>query len=308
MAASHHRAFTLIEVLVVVAVIGLLVALLLPAVQSAREAARRAQCVNNMKQIGLGIDSHVTATGTYPPGGSSPYGTGSFLVPILPYMEQAALYNSLNMSDKSVHFLINNNNETVLAMMPTTLMCPSESSDPSNRYQRTTYAGNAGSLLDQGVFSNSIGPPLSPRDISDGLSQTVSVAEWRSGGGTKESPDRLGSVFIIKPAGGADFTQACEDVQLVGAKVYQGGKGASWLGKGLGASQYTHILPPNRPSCVQLSLNLNATTAGSYHPGGANVLLLDGGVHFVKDSVDRGTWSAYGTGAARDMVGESTNR
>src|SRR5689334_24373071 len=101
MRARHHRAFTLIELLVVIAIIAVLIALLLPAVQAAREAARRSQCVNNLKQLGLAVANYVDTIGSLPPTGDS--GTGALpqlhlgmKVRILPYLEQQQVFNTMN--------------------------------------------------------------------------------------------------------------------------------------------------------------------------------------------------------------------
>ena len=95
MGHRNRRAFTLIEVLVVIAIIGILVALVLPAVQAVREAARRLQCMNNLKQIGLAIHQHVESRGQYPGGFGDPF-DASYIMQILPFMEQSSMYNSIN--------------------------------------------------------------------------------------------------------------------------------------------------------------------------------------------------------------------
>src|SRR5271168_2243852 len=101
----HRRfAFTLIELLVVIAIIAVLIALLLPAVQAAREAARRAQCTNNLKQIGLGMHNYNTSVGTFPYGMKAA-NWGTWLVAVLPYVEQQALFNSWNSAGNTVVLL-----------------------------------------------------------------------------------------------------------------------------------------------------------------------------------------------------------
>ena len=140
---NRQSGFTLIETLVVIAVIGLLVALILPAVQAAREAARRVQCVNNLKQLGIALRGHVDSFGTYPSGSGTRYGNGSYLVPLLPFIEQRVAYDAINFTDTSVSSLLNNSNATVEVMDVSCFVCPSEpkSSEP---IKRTNYAGNAG--------------------------------------------------------------------------------------------------------------------------------------------------------------------
>src|SRR5215831_19064753 len=143
----RHRGFTLIELLVVIAIIAVLIAMLLPAVQSAREAARRAQCVNNLKQIGLAMHNYISSVDALPPSGSSHYvGTTSvspispsgvpvlnafsMKVRILPYMEQQAIFNAVNFSlDPEWKPLFSDwemANTTVKAMRIATYLCPSD--------------------------------------------------------------------------------------------------------------------------------------------------------------------------------------
>src|SRR3954468_7057678 len=122
MAFHHRRGFTLVELLVVIAIIGILVALLLPAVQAARESARRSQCVNNLKQLVLGIHNHHDTIRRLPPGGAMdqpPFGTdlptgsnrwgSSWMVYILPYIEQQSLYQQWQFTGQSGAFNANNN-------------------------------------------------------------------------------------------------------------------------------------------------------------------------------------------------------
>ena len=98
---DHRRGFTLIELLVVIAIIAVLISLLLPAVQSAREAARRAQCTNNLKQIGLAMHNYANVTDTFPPGWKGCC-WGTWLIYVMPYLEQQPLYNSWNFSGNNV--------------------------------------------------------------------------------------------------------------------------------------------------------------------------------------------------------------
>ncbi|HEU5116922.1 MAG TPA: DUF1559 domain-containing protein, partial [Isosphaeraceae bacterium] len=130
MTRPGRSGFTLIELLVVIAIIGVLIALLLPAVQAAREAARRAQCVNNLKQLGLGLHNYESVAGTLPPAvvlagqGSTVGWWGGWSVHgrILPFLEQGAAFNSINFA---VHYEALPNT-TVAGMTLSTYLCPSE--------------------------------------------------------------------------------------------------------------------------------------------------------------------------------------
>jgi prepilin-type N-terminal cleavage/methylation domain-containing protein/prepilin-type processing-associated H-X9-DG protein len=141
MSSQRRRGFTLIELLVVIAIIAVLIALLLPAVQSAREAARRAQCVNNLKQIGLGLHNYHQATGVFPPGhgqaahqpnyagGYAGWTEWSAQAMLLPYMEQTPMYNSINFSFNGGYDYGANCNSTVWTAKLSMFACPS---DPNN--------------------------------------------------------------------------------------------------------------------------------------------------------------------------------
>ncbi|MBX6316269.1 MAG: DUF1559 domain-containing protein [Isosphaeraceae bacterium] len=216
MRSRLHTGFTLIELLVVIAIIGVLIALLLPAVQAAREAARRAQCTNNLKQMGLAVHNYQSANGTLPlgemPGGVS--GT----VAILLYLEQSQLYNAMNflVPDPSKAYKVRQylwtapENTTVYRARISTLVCPSEiynGYDPSNGTWSANYAWNSGTwwprlrswdgLFGRSMYNNwfssdanpppsnaNIDPPLGPVDFAacvDGVSNTLMLAEVANG-------------------------------------------------------------------------------------------------------------------------------
>ena len=139
MRAETRRGFTLIELLVVIAIIAVLISLLLPAVQSAREAARRAQCINNLKQIGIGMHNYHTAMGTFPLGGTTNWsgygynanwGTWNAQALLLGYMEGQPLYNSANFNWVCCWTQGWNINSTVTTAIVNTFICPSDGLSP----------------------------------------------------------------------------------------------------------------------------------------------------------------------------------
>lgn len=313
---QRRAGFTLIEVLVVILILALLVGLLLPAVHSAREAARRAQCANKMKQIGVAIQLHAEARNTFPAGMGSPPGQ-SYLVQILPYIDQKPLYDSINF-ETDPFGLLHNANTTALRQTPNVFQCPTDTWRSAQTEQAVNYPGNAGhsETHGEGVF---IGRPLAAREIRDGLSQTAGVSEWVVGPGLIAGPDlestsldrlsiryKLRPTFSDRPEDVEAFIRICEalDPKHIERNTLLQSKGQFWLEGGLGKTQYNHMLGPNRPSCVARP-NLEAATVSSFHRGGAHVLTMDGGVHFIKDSVDPQVWSAIGSRSGGEVVGNS---
>lgn len=205
MCISRHRsAFTLVELLVVIAIIGILIALLLPAVQAAREAARRSQCVDSLKQLGIAVQNYHDAVRAFPPlrGGPLPasgstHGQIGYLVFLTPYIEQQAIYNQINWSGAGgpPGFMHPYNptyrawyNEIPMLLCPSDILCPTKSSGKINglTYQMghnnykacvgTTVKNNRLGATD-GVFQTDGNGPLALRDVLDGTSHTLLVGE-----------------------------------------------------------------------------------------------------------------------------------
>jgi prepilin-type N-terminal cleavage/methylation domain-containing protein/prepilin-type processing-associated H-X9-DG protein len=196
------RGFTLIELLVVIAIIAVLIALLLPAVQAAREAARRSTCVNNLKQIGLGMHNYHSTLGSFPMAigedlaadGSSDWHGPSLLVFMLNNMEQSALYNAFNFNVGSVSgaaAVYTNVNSTVWKTRVPAYLCPSDTSEPSSPAGPSNYACSVGPQFrfDAGSAGGGVGMfaalvAWGDRDCTDGLSNTVAFGEVRIGDST----------------------------------------------------------------------------------------------------------------------------
>lgn len=296
MRGPERRGLSLIELLVAVMVLAVVVALVLTALTRTREAARRAQCVSNLHNMAVALSHHQTARGSFPAGA----GERSYLWKLLPFIGEDSLSRSA-IDDR-----------TAAVPIPGVFLCPSDATRPAPMAKfATNYAANAGSFGREpvsewdGAFT---GDALKPDDITDGLSVTAAVAEWVVGDGDAGRPSRLGSVTILDgdfpgtPAGLGAFALACEAVEP--GRTGQAGspfKGSYWFRGRLGHSLYTHALPPNRPSC-RSAPDLNAITSGSLHGGGAHVLMLDGGVRFVRDSVAPAVWRALGTRAGAEAV------
>jgi prepilin-type N-terminal cleavage/methylation domain-containing protein/prepilin-type processing-associated H-X9-DG protein len=311
--------FTLIEVLVAITIIGVLIALLLPAVQMAREAARRSQCANNLRQLGLALANYQAAIGCYPfgVGGGGPPGNAALLrwsaqSQLLLYLEQAQLYHAINFSmvpwlnDPS--FGSNPMNQTALTTRLSGFLCPSDMDridDPLNT-AHNSYRANAGTVpcnLQQdcpdptgrntGLFW--FQSAVRPSDVTDGLSGTGAFSERCLG--SPQAPDGLADYYF------ADFTVAtCQTAgPLVAPRLTDPSEwsGSRWADGNALYTRYHHVLAPGLPSCllggVQDFDSPTLVTVTSRHPSGVNLAMADGSVRFVKSSISPQVWASLGT-------------
>jgi len=334
---QSRRGFTLIELLVVIAIIAVLIALLLPAVQSAREAARRSQCVNNLKQIGLALHNYHSVNESFPQGGACNQGNPnciawngmSSLALMLPYLEQQAIYSSINFSIIASDAI----NSTARFTQVNSFLCPSDgnasaATDRRNSYmasQGTTAQGNPGTST--GLFSGRNVYGL--RDAVDGSSNTVAFSEklagypggntglrpgYRANGihgtGVNSIPDAYQYPTSIQ----SDL-QACNAAMQAitpGSNNLINNGGQWWLIGSETYSMFMTIVPPNstqykwgncRNVCGGCSPDSSQyTNASSNHTGGVNCLLGDGSVKFVKDSIAQNIWWSVGTRANGEVV------
>ena len=336
--SRQRHAFTLVELLVVIAIIGLLVALLLPAVQAARESSRRTSCVNNLKQIGIGLQHYHDALKQFPPSylvspvSNIPMGppdpsTGDtgpgwgFLTLLLPYVEQSALYQSLNINQPCWSPA---NAAPVQTVLPQ-YICPSAvgmgkpavysvidaNGNTLATFGRSNYVGVAGrfspwqqyfdpgldlstivvgTLFGQQVTTDGVlyrNSHTNIAEILDGTSHTLIVSE--------KTPYHSDSTWVGVVPGGV--TNPASQFAIVGPDP-----SSSQVNVHTGPTPGENppiIKPPSQPFA-------NTDEVWSNHPNGANCLFCDGSVSFVSDMVDNLSWSYWGTRAGRDVPIDAT--
>jgi prepilin-type N-terminal cleavage/methylation domain-containing protein/prepilin-type processing-associated H-X9-DG protein len=309
---ARRRAFTLIELLVVIAIIAVLIALLLPAVQAAREAARRTQCVNNLKQIGIAAHNYHDQVGALP-GSYLVYQVTSFsaLSMMLGQLEQMPLYNALNFSLA----YSDPTNSTVLMANVSGFICPSDFPNPiPSRGAQTNYMADMGSWI---VWQSATGPNAglpgpngvffgnsSTRfaGILDGLSNTGLFSERELADGNNAIVSPRSDVFFspAAPTTLADAVAQCQAVDINNlSNQFPLFMGAPWVN---GQHVFQHVMPPNTRSCGFFTALRAVMPPSSRHPGGVNLLLADGSVRFIKDSVNVVTWRALGTIAGGEVI------
>lgn len=306
---AKRAGYTLIEVLVAIAIIGILAALLLSAIQAAREAARKAQCANNLHQLGLALGSYASTFGPFPQSGN---GNGfSPHVMLLPFLEQKPLYNAINFSVAPISVISSSPNYTLMTTRVDVFLCPSRSSLSSNWSWGTNYAGSRGvdrrDQVDNGVFNGWSVRPVQYQDLTDGSSTTAAMAEWVQGPGNPFARSPLGTVFdvpgdLVGPRAFTQFNAECEQLDIHQAKVEANDKGINWMLGGYRNTIYNHNLTINKYSCTHQGLvQEGAYTAGSPHNHAANVLFADGHTQSVGEGIALRTWWAMGTRNGGDV-------
>lgn len=300
-----RRGISLIEVLVVLVVIAILIALLLPGVQSSRETARRLQCHANLKQIGLAIHAYEASHRRIPASETMGFGWQAL---ILPEIDQGPLFQSIDFSTG-----YNQKHPAGRVVIPLYL-CPSEST-PSTTIPltaRTSYAANGGTgLLDRGyngVFEPAHTYPdfrwqarsVRFADITDGMTHTAMTSEFQMGNKSSELL-RVTWNLISSYDTVAELSNACCNetprLNAIGGPFGDPwAHGFAWLSGDPGNSVYNHAMPPFQPSCYNgTGVPTGVYTAASTHPGGVNLLLADGSVHFVASHIDAGIWRSLGS-------------
>lgn len=310
------RGFTLIELLVVIAIIAVLVALLLPAVQQAREAARRTQCKNNLKQIGIAIANYESSHLIFPPGRLGYPMVFSVQAHILPHMDGANLYNLIDFNTAPSFLAASNpmtRNEIAARTTIPAYICPSDSGKVSgSEFGPTNYAATTGSGIGtaasiktgDGVMYS--GSNIRFAHVLDGLSNTVCFSETILGPGGSPSPSGPSAKpeqEVLELSGATVTTDAA---CVAGGGTWSVMRGAKWMNGHYGDTLYNHYYPPNhsRHDCGNASHNYGLTAARSRHEGGVHVLLCDGSCKFVSENVYLGTWTGLSTRANGEVLAE----
>lgn len=321
--------FTLVELLVVIAIIGILIALLLPAVQAAREAARRMQCTNNLKQYMIGLHNYHDTWNSFPAGRSGPisvyssngnqdYSWGPSLFS-LPFTEQIARYDewtNLMKREMVPPFCTSYTASWVGFYSPpiTALLCPSDphSKDPgyatdrwgtNDTNGRINYAAShgdyynnnqtvAGAAFSRGMFATMQWHGTDA--CLDGTSNTLALSELSTTPTESSNAIRGGLVYISGMSGNSNVcmtTRIDAKTMLESTSIVPKKQRGLFLFDGRPAiSGFTTILPPNSPSCAAVETYTHGIfSPNSYHSGGVNVAFCDGAVKFVSDTVDCGT-------------------
>lgn len=329
--------FTLVELLVVIAVVGTLVALLLPAIQSARESARRSQCTNNLRQIALATHNYESAVKRFPPNfcwnlvPGNKGGAWSGFARVLPYLEETTIYHFVDFNRAYSNALMPDGTKLMSRRIPE-LMCASELNDvakldasgvPSTH--PVNYAWNVGPWFVFDPVKNTGGPGafypncnLGPQSYTDGLAHTLMLAEVKAFTGLIRNTAT--AMSVTPPAQPSDIC-GLGGTAKVGPQPGDNGAHGEWVdGKSFETGFTTTFTPNTFVSCASVGAQYDvdfisqtesgsttiptyaAITARSHHSQCVNAAMMDGSVRNVSDQIDQSLWRALSTRAGGEVV------
>jgi prepilin-type N-terminal cleavage/methylation domain-containing protein len=338
----RFRAFTLVELLVVITIIGVLISLLLPAVQAARESARRTSCTNNLKQLGLALHNYHASYNCFPGLGATTATSFSVQAKLLPFVEKKNLQELIDFNQPlylgSSHSQVLNPAQVTPARSVVPLFrCASDYSE--NLYEDTSKTpsevmagGNYAVCSGSGTGTNYdlryptdgmfyYGSARGFRDMADGSSNTVVMSEMLLGlrrnvagslPGKREAQRLIGYIAgaVPNPAGTPGLSGLGNpDLAVLASSSLEwyGYRGFGWIvGKPYASTMSTYA-PPNTPVPDMFSMGIGFFAARSNHPGGVETMLGDGSVRFVTNKIKHDLWWALGTcdgGEALEAIGE----
>lgn len=310
---KRRKGFTLIELLVVIAIIAILIALLLPAVQQAREAARRSTCKNQLKQIGLALHNYHETHRIFPQGG---FGSGassssaannvsmSFLVMILPFVDQAPLYETFNLNRGYQH----STNMQACLDVPPVYHCPSSNKTKSTHTSEVSssvpvyashYVGNMGPVGTNPVSSapyalecenSSAGTPITNCRSGNDISDLGILGGPRSAIRIRDVTDGTSNTIMVGEMSGHKYLS-----EIIAPRAWDRGCHNDSCGSSKNVKYGINVHG-------FISGEFNNMSFSSQHVGGAHLLMADGSVHFASENVDM---NVYLSTASRE--GEETN-
>ncbi|MDY0169636.1 MAG: DUF1559 domain-containing protein [Thermoguttaceae bacterium] len=296
-----RRGFTLVELLVVITIIGMLIALLLPAVQAAREAARRLQCANNFKQVGLAMHNYHAAHKTFPPGIITA-NWFSWSSHILPYLEQSAVHDKLTFRAASSYYFHNDGTREAASMRIPSYLCPT---DPQGgELVRCCSGGNS----PQGTHEHEDVRQTNMAGVADS-------DDWTTNGVAPRTLSQAdGMMAANEPCRAEDIRDGTSNTLMIGEVTGAGTgtyDGHFWVAWNLldtrdginGAFSVPGGIWPGSPPLTNTYFGMRDTGFSSFHPGGCHFLLADGSAQFLSENIAHDVLTSLTTRAGGEVVG-----
>ena len=328
-----RRGFTLLESLVTFSIVGILLSMIIPAVQSSRRAAQRLACVNQLKQLELATQAYVGTFNVFPAyfySGSPLPGQRSHdfsvMSRILPFLEQRQIYNQINFEVTFLDLVSvyagdlrfppfgSDANDTVMKIPVASFFCPADPASLVGKLSAgSNYQANFGIYPNHGSDTRFSGPftywsPITQADVTDGLSFTASFSEKPRGELGRVAYDPFVDSLVAPQNVNSDpstVLKYCAWQPLI-PKNYRTSLRTNWLVGGLTQTCYNHMDVPNGklPDCMRHSAEPSGarSTARSYHSVGVNVAMADGSVHHVSNTINLQTWQALGTRGGGELI------